>query len=175
MELKITVEDKSITICGSEVILDSLFTLPPWKLPRTESKVKPTVLGCLMGIGEKATNEVVPVFHSEFQKVKDAFQKNLDETGHADNSLTQSVLTPGHFKVVRSVRFQAWKFDIEVSQKEDTSLVLTMLSAEFKPQVRGPVVPQVSKKSLERDQNKNRVTAGNKKLDLLVKKLQDRL
>lgn len=174
MELKITVENKSVTLSGSEAVLDSLFTLPPWKLPRTESKIKPAILGCLMGIGEKATNELVPVFISELQKAKNEFQKKLDETGHADNNLTQDAMTPGHFKIVRSVRVQAWKFEIGVSQRED-SLVLTLLSAEFKPTVKGPMVSQVSKKALERDLNKNRVTAGGKKLDLLVKKLQVKL
>lgn len=174
MELKITIENKSVTVSGSEAVLDSLFTLPHWKLPRTESKVKPAILGCLLEIGEKASKDIVPIFLSEYQKAKEEFQKKLDETGHADNTLTQDAMIPGHFKVIRSVKIQAWKFEIEVRQT-DSNFTFNIVSAEFKPHVKGPVVAQMSKKALERDLNKNRTTAGNKKLDLLVKKLQERL
>lgn len=175
MELKITVEDKSVVISGSESVFEMLLTLPPWKLPRTDSKVKPTILGCLMEIGEKATKDLVPLFISEYQKAKDDFQKKLDETGHVENSLTQDALTVGHFKIVRSVHIKAWKFGIEVSQAPDSGFLFTLLTAEFKPHVKGEVPAQMSKKALERDLNKNRSTAGTKKMEQLVKKMQVRL
>ena len=175
MEVKITVEDKSVTISGSEAVFDSLFTLPPWKIPRTQSKVKPVVLGCLMEIGEKATHDLVPIFVAEYQKAKDEFQKKLDETGHVESGLTQDAMTVGHFKIIRSVHIKAWKFGIEVSQGSDSSFLFTLLSAEFKPHGRSEIPTQMSKKTLERDLNKNRTTAGSKQLALLVKKMQDRL
>ena len=174
IDLNISWGEKSCKISGSEEVFNLLFTLPPWKLPRIDASIKPSVLGCLVEIYEKANRELIPVLHSEFKNAKEDFDKKLSETGHVENKLTQDILIPGHFKIVRSVRVHGWKFDVQVGMKENSDeFLFTLISAEFKPKNnRNFAAPQVTKRSLERDLNKNRATAGNKKLELLVRKFQ---
>ena len=175
VKFEITSEDgtsKSCDISGTPEVLNQLFTLPHWKLPHTSGKTEPHLVGVFFDIFEKFIKEHGPAFSTEFEAKKEKFRKTLEDEGAVCHSLTKEVLLKGEFSITRSIRLGPWKFTLSMSESL-TGYALTLKSVESKTNQKTlrTFVPQITQKSLERDFNKNRATAGFKKLELLSKSL----
>lgn len=169
--------DLIFTLSLEPSILETLKQMPSWKLPR-EDKSDNTLMNSFYSIYTKS----VPLIQ-EYQMMASAkkleLEKELVDNGSLSLENGQFLTIPGKFSIVRSIRLDNWKIKVSVAFNESlegvissnaSDYTITVLELDNKTVTGVPdKTPMIRKGSLIRDLNKNRPTAGTKKIDAFAK------
>lgn len=158
-------------------VLETLKQMPSWKLPR-EDKSDNTLMNSFYSIYTKS----VPLIQ-EYQIMASAkkleLEKELVDNGSLSLENGQFLTVTGKFSIVRSIRLEPWKIKVSVTfngnlegllSSDVSDYTITVLELDNKTATGVPdKTPMIKKSSLIRDLNKNRPTAGTKKIDAFAK------